>query len=171
MRDQWLRPPPHDGLRFTVSDARPELSKSPPRGLPVIRVLIVEDHQFFRQCLADIINASDDLEAVGECGDGSEVTAAVRELCPDVVLMDLRLSPMSGIEATAALHRDQARARVLMLTSDPADTSRAAARANGAAGYLLKGWGGGIVVRAIRHIAAGGTIWAKELDHSCTTAF
>jgi DNA-binding NarL/FixJ family response regulator len=137
----------------------------------VIRVLIVEDHQFLRECLVEIINASEDLEAVGECRDGSEVAAAVRDLGPDVVLMDLRMAVMSGIEAAAALHRDQAAARVLMLTADPAETSRAAARANGAAGYLLKGWGGGVVARAIRHVAAGGTIWAGQFDRNCAIAF
>ena len=137
----------------------------------MIRVLIAEDHQFFRQCLVEIINASEDLVAVGECGDGSEVVPAVRELHPDVVLMDLRMGATSGIDATAALNRDQAAARVLMLTADPAGTSRAAARANGAAGYLLKGWGGGVVVRAIRHVAAGGTIWLDDLDPSCTMEF
>jgi DNA-binding NarL/FixJ family response regulator len=134
-------------------------------------VLIAEDHQFFRQCLVDIINASDDLEAVGECRDGSEVVPAVRELNPDVVLMDLRMGTTSGIEATAALHRDRAATRVLMLTADHAGTSRAAARANGAAGYLLKAWGGGVVVRAIRHIAAGGTIWSEELGPRFTMDF
>jgi DNA-binding NarL/FixJ family response regulator len=137
----------------------------------VIRVLIAEDHQFFRECLVDIINASEDLEAVGECADGTEVVAAVRDLSPDVVLMDLRMGATSGIDATAALRRNQAAARVLMLTSDPTGTSRAAARDNGAAGYLLKGWGGGVVVRAIRHVAAGGTIWSEELDPSCTREF
>jgi DNA-binding NarL/FixJ family response regulator len=141
------------------------------KGLLVIRVLVVEDHQFFRQCLVDIINASDGLEAVGECGDGCEVVAAVRDLGPDVVLMDLRLGAMSGLEATAALHRDQAAARVLMLTADPAESSRSAARVNGAAGYLLKGWGGGVVVRAIRRVAAGGTVWSRELEPTCTTEF
>jgi DNA-binding NarL/FixJ family response regulator len=137
----------------------------------VIRVLIVEDHQFLRECLVEIINASEDLEAVGECRDGSEVAAAVRDLGPDVVLMDLRMAVMSGIEAAAALHRDQAAARVLMLTADPAETSRAAARANGAAGYLLKGWGGGVVVGAIRHVAGGGTVWSRELEPTCTAGF
>jgi DNA-binding NarL/FixJ family response regulator len=147
------------------------LPKPRERGLLVIRVLVVEDHRFFRECLVDIINASEDLEAVGECGDGGEVSAAVRDLGPDVVLMDLRLDAMSGIEATAALHRDQAAARVLMLTADPADASRAAARANGAVGYLLKGWGGGVVVGAIRHVAGGGTVWSRELDPTCTAGF
>jgi DNA-binding NarL/FixJ family response regulator len=136
----------------------------------VIRVLVVDDHHFFRRCLVDIINANEDLEAVGECGDGGEVAAAVRDLNPQVVLMDLKMAVMSGIEASAALRRDRAAARVLMLTADPADSSRAAACASGAAGYLLKGWGGGVLVRAIRHIAGGGTIWWNDLDPTCTTA-
>jgi DNA-binding NarL/FixJ family response regulator len=128
----------------------------------VIRVLVVDDHQFFRQCLVDIINSSDDLEAVGECTDGSEVAAAVRQLGPHVVLMDLRMGSLSGLEATAALHRTQTTARVLMLTCYPTDTSRAAARANGAAGYLLKAWGAELMLRAIHHVAAGGTVWSRE---------
>jgi DNA-binding NarL/FixJ family response regulator len=137
----------------------------------MIRVLIVEDHQFFRECLVDIINASEGLEAVGECGDGSEVADAVRKLAPDVVVMDVLMGSMSGIEATAALRRDRAAAPVLMLTGDPADRSRAAARASGAAGYLLKGWGAGLLVAAVRRVAAGGTVWADELDSSCTIAW
>jgi DNA-binding NarL/FixJ family response regulator len=128
----------------------------------VIRVLVVADHLFFRQCLVDMISASEGLTAVGECRDGGEVAAAVRNLCPDVVLMDLRLAVMSGLEACAGLLRERAAARVLMLTADPADISRVAARASGAAGYLLKGWDGHVVVRAIRHVAAGGTFWEKE---------
>jgi DNA-binding NarL/FixJ family response regulator len=139
------------------------------RVFPVIRVLIVDDHQFFRQCLVDIINASDGLEAVGECTDGSEVAAAVRELGPHIILMDLRMGSMSGIEATAALHRTQTSAPVLILTSDPTDTSRAAARANGAVGYLLKGSGPDVLLRALHHIAAGGTLWSDEPDPNCST--
>jgi DNA-binding NarL/FixJ family response regulator len=137
----------------------------------VIRVLIVDDHQFFRQCLVDLINSSEDLEAVGECTDGSEVAAAVRELGPHVILMDLRMGSMSGIQATAALHRIQTTARVLMLTSDPSETSRAAAHHNGAAGYLLKGTGADVILHAIRDIAAGGTLWSQEPNPSCLTGF
>jgi DNA-binding NarL/FixJ family response regulator len=128
----------------------------------MIRVLIVDDHEFFRQCLVGVINGSDGLEAVGECGDGAEVAAAVRELGPHVVLMDIRMSAMSGIDATAALRDDHASARVIMLTSDMAHTSRAAARANGAAGYLLKGSGADALVDAVRGVAAGGTAWPED---------
>ena len=63
----------------------------------MIRVLIVDNDQFFRQSLAYLINASEGLEVVGECSDGSEVASAVGELRPDVVVMDLRMGAMSGL--------------------------------------------------------------------------
>jgi DNA-binding NarL/FixJ family response regulator len=86
------------------------------------------------------------------------VASAVRELRPDVVVMDLRMGAMSGLEAAAALRRSRSAARVIMLTADAAETSRAAARAGGAAGYLLKGCGPDVVVRTVRGVAAGGTV-------------
>jgi DNA-binding NarL/FixJ family response regulator len=124
----------------------------------VIRVPIVDDHRFFRQALAYLIDASEGLEVVGECSDGSEVASAVRELRPDVVVMDLRMGAMSGLEVAAALRRSRSAARVIMLTVDAAATSRAAVRAGGAAGYLLKGCGAHVVVRTVRGMAAGGTV-------------
>jgi DNA-binding NarL/FixJ family response regulator len=124
----------------------------------VIRVLVVDDHQFFRQSLAYLITASEGLEVVGECSDGSEVASAVRELRPDVVVMDLCMGAMSGLEAAAALRRSRSAAGAIMLTVDAAETSRAAARASGAAGYLLRGCGADVVVRTVRGVAAGGTV-------------
>jgi DNA-binding NarL/FixJ family response regulator len=138
------------------------LTATPSRKAPsVIRVLIVDDHEFFRQCLVQVVSASEGLEAVGECTDGSEVVA-VRSLEPDVVVMDVRMAGMSGLEAAAALQREGARSRVIMLTSDTADSSRAAARAHGALGYLVKGGGPDVVVDAIRGVAAGGTAWPEQ---------
>jgi DNA-binding NarL/FixJ family response regulator len=128
----------------------------------VIRVLIVDDHEFFRLCLVQVVNTSEGLEAVGECTDGSEVVAAVRRLEPDVVVMDVRMAGMSGLDAAAALQREGATPRVIMLTSDSADSSRAVARASGVAGYLVKGGGADVVVDAIRSVAAGGTAWPEE---------
>jgi DNA-binding NarL/FixJ family response regulator len=124
----------------------------------VIRVPIVDDHRFFRQALAYLIDASEGLEVVGECSDGSEVASAVRELRPDVVVMDLRMGAMSGLEVAAALRRSRSAARVIMLTVDAAATSRAAVRAGGAGGYLLKGCGAHVVVRTVLGMAAGGTV-------------
>src|SRR3954447_13181196 len=132
----------------------------------MIRVLVVDDHDFFRQCLVDLVNADEDLEAVGESRGGTEVTAAVRAIDPQIVLMDLRMGVMSGLEASAELREAQPAARVIMLTSDTARRSRAAARANGASGYLLKGSDAGQVVAAIRCVAAGRTLWPEDLQPS-----
>lgn len=128
------------------------------------RVLVVDDHDFFRGCLVDLVNATGDLEAVGECSDGSEVTSAVRELRPHVVLMDVRMGTVSGIEAVGALQREQLAARVIMLTSDTAASTRAAAEANGAVGYLPKGADAEIVLEAVRHVAGGGTAWPEDVE-------
>jgi DNA-binding NarL/FixJ family response regulator len=145
------------------------LTATPSRKAPsVIRVLIVDDHEFFRHCLVQVVSTSEGLEAVGECTDGSEVVAAVRRLEPDVVVMDVRMAGMSGLEAAAALQRDGATSRVIMLTSDTADSSRAAARASGVAGYLVKGGGSDAVVDAIRAVATGGTAWPEELQVVCS---
>ena len=127
------------------------------------RVLVVDDHDFFRGCLVDLVNASDDLETVGECRDGAEVSAAVRELRPQVVLMDVRMGAVSGLDAAGLLQQERSDARVIMLTSDTAPSSLARAQANGAAGYLLKGADADLVLDAVRHVAAGGTAWPDDV--------
>jgi len=126
-------------------------------------VLIVDDHDFFRGCLVDLVNGTHDLEAVGECTDGAQVPAAVLELEPHVVLMDVRMGSTSGLDAAATLHQAQSPARVIMLTSDSAQSSQALARANGAAGYLLKGSDGSLVLEAIRRVALGGSAWPEDV--------
>jgi DNA-binding NarL/FixJ family response regulator len=128
------------------------------------RVLVVDDHLFFRFCLVGCINASGDLEVVGECADGTEVAAAVLALVPEVVLMDVRMEAMSGLEAAAALQRQGNAVRVVMLTSDTAGTSQAAARAYGAVGYLIKGNHPDRMLDAVRRVAAGGTAWPEDVE-------
>ena len=128
----------------------------------MIRVLVVDDHSFFRRCLIELVNAQDDVETVGQCSDGIEVVAAVRELAPHVVLMDVRMAAMSGIEAVAALQRDRAGARVVMLAGEAGRTSCAAARANGASGFLLKGAHPDVLVDTIHRVAYGGSAWPEN---------
>jgi DNA-binding NarL/FixJ family response regulator len=125
-------------------------------------VLVVDDHPFFRTCLVQLINASGDIEVVGECADGTEVAAAVPALRPEVVLMDVRMGGMSGLAAAATLQRQGNAASVIMLTSDIAGSSMAAARAHGAAGYLIKGTRPDLMLDAIRRVAAGGTAWPED---------
>jgi DNA-binding NarL/FixJ family response regulator len=116
------------------------------------RVLIVDDHSFFRRTLADLIDAADDLELVGECCDGAEVSTAVADRDPDVILMDVQMKRASGIEAARSLKQQGCRAQVIMLSSDDSSGTRAAAREAGAVNYLLKGGHLGDVLDAIRQV-------------------
>ena len=127
------------------------------------RVLIVDDHPFLRRVLTDVVNASGDLEVVGECADGADVPAAVDALRPDVIVMDVRMDRVSGIDATASLKRHGSGVRVLMLSSETAPHTQAAAREAGAAGYLAKGTAPQQLLDAIREVARGATAWSGHL--------
>ncbi|SDR89201.1 Response regulator receiver domain-containing protein [Friedmanniella luteola] len=129
----------------------------------MIRVLVVDDHEFFRDCLVSLVEGSADFEVVGQCADGAEVVEAVAALRAEIVLMDVRMTQVSGIEATAMLHREHPTARVVMLTCEAGDSSRAAARAHGAVGYLVKGSSHDLVLAALRRVALGGTAWPEDL--------
>jgi DNA-binding NarL/FixJ family response regulator len=130
----------------------------------VIRVLIVDDHDFFRLCLVDLVTSAHDLVAVGECRDGSEVLETARALEPDVVLMDVRMGSRSGLEAADDLRQAGHRARVVLLTSDPVLPRRADAEARGVVGHLTKGVAGERVLEAVRSVAGGGTAWPEDTD-------
>lgn len=127
------------------------------------RVLVVDDHDFFRGSLVELVNGSGDLVAVGECADGADVVSAVAELQPHVVLMDVRMTTRSGLEAAADLQQAGSSARVILFSSDPAGRNRAAAEANGAVGYLVKGADAHRVLDAVRHVARGGTAWPEDV--------
>ena len=130
------------------------------------RVLVVDDHVFFRKVLTDLLNAAEDLEVVGECSDGTEVVAAVQTLHPDVVLMDLRMKHMSGIDAASLLKTHGSNAQVIMLSSETAPGTHAAARSSGAAGFVRKGANPHQVIQAIRQVASGGTAWPETAELS-----
>jgi DNA-binding NarL/FixJ family response regulator len=127
------------------------------------RVLVVDDHDFFRSCLMDLIGSTPDLVPLGECRDGAEVLDAVRALRPDVVLLDLQMPSRTGLQAAGDLRRAREDARVILLSADPVAQHRAAAEAQGAVGYLTKGAASGRVLAAVRHVAAGGTAWPEDV--------
>ena len=129
-----------------------------------IRVLLVDDHDFLRETLVQVLGATPDLTVVGECRDGSEVAEAVRRLRPDVVLMDIRMGPGSGLDALRDLRREELTSRVIMLTSAPAATHRGEAESLGAVGYLAKGGAGEGVLDAIRRVARGATAWPEDAE-------
>lgn len=126
------------------------------------RVLVVDDHDFFRTSVVDLVASTSDLTPVGECRDGAEVLEAVRVLRPDVVLMDVRMGTRTGLEAAADLRRAGDAARVILLSSDPAERHRVAAEREGVAGYLTKDAAASSVLEAIRRVASGGTAWPEE---------
>lgn len=123
------------------------------------RVLIVDDHPLYRDALAALVASLPDLEVAGRAGDGAEAVEAVRAGGVDVVLMDLNLPSLSGVEATARLAALPDPPAVLIVTMvDDDDTVVAAMRA-GARGYVLKGAASEEVAAAIRTVAAGGAVF------------
>ena len=128
-----------------------------------VRVLLADDHPMFRRGLRGSLGADPALEVVGEAEDGAGAVRLAAELAPDVVLMDLQMPGMSGIEATARLAAEVPSARVLVLTMFEDDSSVFAAMRAGARGYLLKGAGEDEVVTAVRAVADGGMIFGPAV--------
>ncbi|HEX9680818.1 MAG TPA: response regulator transcription factor [Anaerolineales bacterium] len=120
-----------------------------------IRVLVADDHRLFRDGLRALLNSAPDLELVGEAGDGEEVVAQAAVLQPDVILMDLQLPGINGVEATRRILHSQPRVNVLVLTMfEDTDTVLAAMRA-GARGYILKDTDEEALLRSVRAVASG----------------
>jgi DNA-binding NarL/FixJ family response regulator len=125
----------------------------------VIRVVVVDDHPLFRDGLAGLLATVEDVEVVAAVGDGEDAVRVSRESSPDVVLMDLNLPRMSGLEATRQIVALQPAPAVLVLTMvDDDDTVTAALRV-GARGYLLKGAVQEEVLAALRTVASGGAVF------------
>ena len=120
-----------------------------------VRVLIVDDHPMFRSGLRSAVATVADSEVVGETADGADAVALAVSQRPDVVLMDLRMTGMSGVEATRRIVGALPSCRVLVLTMCDDDESVFAAMRAGASGYLLKGVGEDEIAAAIRAVHRG----------------
>jgi DNA-binding NarL/FixJ family response regulator len=118
-----------------------------------VRVLLVDDQALFREALATLLALSPEVEVVGQAGDGAEAVAQCAQLKPDVVLMDLRMPGVDGIEATRRIAAAQPEVRVLVLTTFEEDAEVFAAIRAGAAGYLLKASPSEKLFEAIRAVA------------------
>ncbi len=103
-----------------------------------IRVLLVDDHAMVRQDTRELLERQEDLEVIGEAGDGVEAVDMALQLEPDVILMDVRMPKMNGIEATRRIKREQPHISIVALSAYDDAQYVAAAREAGAAGYLLK---------------------------------
>jgi DNA-binding NarL/FixJ family response regulator len=122
----------------------------------MIRVLVVDDQELVRAGLRGILRTEFGFDVVGECADGSEVIAAVESLTPDVVLMDVRMPLVDGVQATRDLHRRDGSPPVLALTTFDDDEVLAGMLRAGAAGFVLKGVPAQDLHRAVHAVADGG---------------
>jgi DNA-binding NarL/FixJ family response regulator len=129
----------------------------------VIRVVIADDQALVRAGFRMILRAEAGIDVVGEAGDGREAVDAARDLAPDVVLMDIRMPEMDGIEATRRIVRDASSPRVLVLTTFDLDEHVFGALRAGASGFLLKDAPEDQLTSAIRVVAAGGSLFAPSV--------
>jgi DNA-binding NarL/FixJ family response regulator len=120
-----------------------------------IRVLCVDDHPIVRDGIAALIESQDDVVSVGEAGDGKAAIEQYRKLKPDVVLMDLRMPGLGGVEATIQIRSEFPTARILILTTFEGDEDIHRALDAGARGYLLKDSARKELLQSIREVHAG----------------
>lgn len=135
----------------------------------VIRVLVADDHPVVREGLSAIVDAEDDIVVIGEAWDGNQAVRLAHQLHPDVVLMDLKMPNMDGVEAIERIRAEVPGTYVLILTTYADDDSIVAGIRAGARGYLLKDAPPDELVRAIRVVARGESLLepmvaAKVLD-------
>jgi DNA-binding NarL/FixJ family response regulator len=136
-----------------------------------MRVLVVDDHEDFRHSLELLLGAMDDVEVVGRAGDGRRAVALALDLQPDVVLMDLHMPELNGVEATARIVQSSPHIAVLVLSMMEDDDSVFAAVRAGARGYLLKGARRSEIRRAIEGVNAGEVIFGPGIAERVMTYF
>lgn len=128
-----------------------------------VRVLIADDHPIFRDGLASLLETQPDIVVVATAGDGAETVGLATEHRPDVVVMDLQMPVLNGIDATRRIVEELPDARVLVFTMGEEDGTVLAAMRAGARGYLVKGASQDEVTRAISTVHAGGLVFGASL--------
>src|SRR3954463_8602646 len=138
---------------------------------PAIRVLLADDQPLVRAGLRMFLSAQPDIEVVGEAADGREAVDAVEQHQPDVVLMDVRMPNLDGVEATRLITAAQGAPRVLVLTTFDLDEIVYEALRAGASGFLLKDASEERLTTAIRVIAEGGSMFAPSVTRRLIEEF
>ncbi|SNX62799.1 LuxR family two component transcriptional regulator [Streptomyces sp. TLI_55] len=136
-----------------------------------IRVLIADDQQMVRQGFTVLLNTQPDIEVVGQAVDGLDAVKQVAELAPDVVLMDIRMPELGGIEATRLITEATPQIRVLVLTTFDLDEYVYEALRAGASGFLLKDASADQLAEAVRVVAAGDALLAPGITRRLITEF
>ncbi len=128
-----------------------------------VRVLVVDDDKLMRAGLRAVFSSDDQIEVVGEAGDGRAAIDSARRLAPDVILMDVRMPEMDGITATREVLRESPEARVVIVTTFEEDDYVFGALAAGASGFLLKRTGPEELIDAIKTVAAGDALLSPSV--------
>jgi DNA-binding NarL/FixJ family response regulator len=137
----------------------------------VIRLLVVDDHTLFREGLRAIFLAVTDIEVLGEAASGEEAIDKAQQLTPHVILMDIQMGEMNGIEATARILERLPDTKIIMLTMIEDSESLFAAMMAGARGYVLKGADKSEVLRTIRSVASGDVLFGAAIANRVTDYF
>lgn len=131
--------------------------------MDVVRILIADDHPLFRDGLRLLLDSVQDMEVVGEAGSGNEAVALTESLQPDIVVMDLNMPGINGIEATSRIISTSPHVGILVITMYDDDDSVFTAMKAGARGYLLKGANQAETIRAIRAVNNGEAIFSPSI--------
>ena len=128
----------------------------------MIRVMVVDDHEFVRTMMCELVDGTDDMQVVGQAPDGAQALPVARQTGPDVVLMDLSMPVMNGIDATREMTASVPTVRVIVLTTSTKGQDVHDAAAAGAVGFLSKGADPDDVLDAIRAAVTGGSAWDRR---------
>ena len=128
----------------------------------MIRVMVVDDHEFVRTMMCELVDGTDDMQVVAEAPDGGQALPVAQQSKPDVVLMDLSMPVMNGIDATREITASLPEARVIVLTTSTKGQDVHDAAAAGAVGFLSKGADPDDVLDAIRAVVTQGSAWDRR---------
>jgi DNA-binding NarL/FixJ family response regulator len=136
-----------------------------------VQVLMADDHTLFRDGLKALLASIPDIDVVGEAATGDDAVARAADLQPDVILMDLQMPGLNGIEATRRVATSSPHIGIIVLTMSEDDDSVFAAMRAGARGYVLKGADQGELLRAIRAVASGEALFGPSVARRLTAFF
>src|SRR5919202_4957914 len=135
------------------------------------RILIADDHALFREGMRALLGSLDEFEVVGQAASGYEAVSLVAHLEPDVVLMDIQMPDLNGIEATRRINQASPHTGVIVVTMFEDDDSVLAAMRAGARGYVLKGAGQTEILKVIRAVANGEALFGPEIARRLMSFF
>jgi len=137
----------------------------------MIKIVIVDDHQLFREGVKRILDFENSFEVVAEGDDGNEVLSLYEENKPDVILMDINMPRMNGVDATEVLLKEHPEAKVIILSIHDDESYVTHALKTGALGYMLKEMDAESIIQAIKVVAEGGSYLHPKVTHNLITEF